>query len=61
MERLQNKKGKDIYEKRNVLESVKEGYDWLLNEFPETFVQIDAENAKKQVTTEILTALQPSS
>lgn len=41
---------KEMYEQEETLEKVKRGYEWLLKEFPEQFVVIDADGSIEQVT-----------
>ncbi|MFH1833351.1 MAG: dTMP kinase [Candidatus Levyibacteriota bacterium] len=45
--------GKEIYEKKDILEKVVKGYDWLVEKFPEEFVVIDGEKEVERVTEEI--------
>ncbi|HSW89223.1 MAG TPA: dTMP kinase [Candidatus Saccharimonadales bacterium] len=58
MERLSHMdKTKEIYEKRDKLEKIREGYNLLINMFPKEFVVIDGEQSEKQVTEDILRKL----
>lgn len=57
MQRMEGKVKKDIYEKKEVLEKVTRGYDWLLSEFPDFFVTIDAEQSIDEVTIDIVKRL----
>lgn len=44
----------EIYEKKDKLLKIKEGYDLLLQKFPEQLVKVDAEKSVENVTSEIL-------
>lgn len=44
----------EIYEKKDKLLKIKEGYDLLLNKFPEELVKINAEKGVEEVTADIL-------
>lgn len=44
----------EIYEKREILEKVSMGYDWLVKEFPKEFVTIDGEKSVEEVTEKII-------
>lgn len=58
MDRLsQMDKNKEIYEKRDKLEKIKEGYNLLINMFPKEFIIIDGEQSEEKVTEEILKKL----
>lgn len=58
MDRLsQMDKNKEIYEKRDKLEKIKEGYNLLINMFPKEFIIIDGEQSEAKVTEEILKKL----
>lgn len=48
----------ELYEKKEILEKVKKGYEWLLKEFPEQFVVIDAEGSIDEVTKSVAEKLQ---
>ncbi len=52
LEHLQKKA--EIYEKKEKLEKIKEGYDFLLDKFPEGLTKIDAGKSAEQVTLDIL-------
>lgn len=53
--RLEEKgKNAEIYEKREKLDKLKEGYEFLLNKFPEELVSINAEKTPEEVEQEIL-------
>lgn len=58
MKRMVDKAEKEIYEKREVLEKIKKGYDWLLQEFPEQFQVIDAEKSLEDVTYDMLQVIE---
>lgn len=47
-------KVKEIYEKREALEKVYEGYQWLLKKFPEEFAIIDGGKDAEEVKEEII-------
>lgn len=47
----------EIYEKREKLEKIAKGYDWLLATFPQEFVVINAEDSVDKVTADILAAI----
>lgn len=47
----------EFYEKKDTLEKVKKGYEWLLKEFPECFSVIDAERSLDEVTKEMIKRL----
>jgi thymidylate kinase len=48
---------KDIYEKEETLAKIKQGYSWLLKEFPEEFVVINGEKSIEAVSQAIATVL----
>lgn len=53
--RLEGKgKAAEIYEKREKLEKLKEGYEFLLEKFPEELVKINGENSPEEVDAAIL-------
>lgn len=55
IERITNGDGvKEIYEDKAKLERAVEGYQWLLNEFPNEFTIIDANNGVEEVSAEII-------
>lgn len=55
MQRLSHMdKTKEIYEKRDKLEKIKEGYEMLIDMFPKEFIIIDGEKSEKEVTEEII-------
>lgn len=55
MQRLSSMdKTKEIYEKKDTLEKIKNGYDMLINMFPKEFVVIDGEKNEETVTTAII-------
>lgn len=55
MQRLGKKhEGSEIYEKREILENITEGYDWLVKKFPEEFIVVDGEKPVDIITQEIL-------
>lgn len=47
----------EIYEKKEILEKVLKGYDWLIKEFPDQLQTIDATQSIDQVTAAILKKL----
>lgn len=57
LKRLQERKKSrknDIYEKKEKLEKVVEGYNWLLENYPEQLIQIDGERAIDQITADMI-------
>ncbi|SRR5258708_4412938 len=48
---------KEIYEKRDKLEKIREGYKMLIEMFPKEFIVIDGERNEKEVTEEMLKVL----
>lgn len=48
----------EIYEKKENLTKICEGYDWLISEFPEHIKKIDAERPVEEVTEGILKQVQ---
>lgn len=55
MERLtQMDKDKEIYEKKQKLDRLVAGYDWLVKKFPEEFIQVDGEKIVEIVQKAIL-------
>lgn len=48
----------EIYEKKEKLLKIREGYDLLLQKFPEELVRIDAEKNVEDVTSEILQTIE---
>lgn len=58
MKRLtQMDKEKEMYEKREKLERIRNGYLWQLKQFPDMFVVINSEKSKDEVTKEIIYAI----
>ena len=47
----------EIYEKKEKLIKIKEGYDFLLSKFPEMLLKVNAEKGVDEVTQEILSEL----
>lgn len=47
-------KEKDIYEKKEKLVKITQGYDWLLQQFPEQFVTINGEQDEEAITKEMV-------
>lgn len=47
----------DIYDKKEKLEKIAGGYDWLVKKFPKEFLLIDGEKEEKEVAGEILEKL----
>ena len=55
MDRLSKKvHEKEIYEEKTKILKAKEGYDWLIKEFPDEFTVIDGTQSVEKVTEEIL-------
>ncbi len=52
---------KEIYEEKQKIKKAKEGYEWLLKQFPEEFKIIDATKSVEEVATEILSVINQSS
>lgn len=50
-------KARELYEKEEKLEKIKEGYDWLVKKFPKEITVIDGEKDIDEVTREILSKL----
>ena len=46
-------KGKEIYEKSDMLHRIKKGYDWMLKEFPKEFVMINGTKSVEEIQIEI--------
>lgn len=59
MQRLESsgKELETLYEKREKLEKIVGGYDWLLKKFPDEFRVIDAERSVEQITESILASI----
>lgn len=51
----------EIYEKKDKLLKIKEGYDLLLEKFPEELIKVDAEKKVEKVTSEIIEIIKQSS
>jgi dTMP kinase len=49
-----SKKAKEMYEKKDVLEKVMKGYNWLIREFPEEFNVINGDTDIKKITKEVI-------
>lgn len=60
LKRMKRRDDHDIYEKKDIMESVKRGYDLLLQEFPEEFHVIDAECSIDDVTENMIQILKKS-
>lgn len=55
MKRLKGKdEGAEIYEKKEKLEKIVEGYEWMVKRFPDEFTVIDGERPVEEVTEEII-------
>lgn len=55
MQRLKSKHDiNEIYEKREIIEKVAAGYDWLVKEFPQEFLVVDGERGVEEVTETII-------
>ena len=52
-ERKKSRKN-DLYEKKEKLEKVVEGYTWLVNNYPEQLIQIDGERAIDEITSDMI-------
>lgn len=52
-----NRRELDIYEKREKLERVVRGYQWLVKEYKDEFVTIDGEKKMEEITDVIITYL----
>jgi dTMP kinase len=58
MKRIEkSNEAREIYEDKNKLEKTIRGYTWLLKEFPEEFIMVDATKSVTDVTEEILAKL----
>lgn len=58
MDRLSKKPHvKEIYEEEKKILKAKEGYDWLLKEFPEEFKVVEGTKPVEEVTAEIISAI----
>lgn len=58
MSRLVNTRHqKDIYDKKEKLEKISRGYDWLINKFPKEFTSVDGEREKEKINQEIFAKL----
>ena len=60
LKRLSNKKGKEIYEEKDQLKKISEGYKLLFGEFPKEIAVLDGEKSLSEVTKEILQKIQNS-
>ncbi|MDP3726936.1 MAG: dTMP kinase [bacterium] len=47
-------KEKEIYEKKEKLEKISAGYEWLLQKFPKEFIVVDGEKPVEEVTKDIV-------
>ena len=45
---------KEVYEKKEKLDKISKGYEWLLKEFPEEFVVVDGEKSEEEITKELI-------
>lgn len=55
LERLSSSRdSKDIYDKKEKLDKIAKGYEWLVKKFPEEFTIISAEKPVEHVTKEII-------
>ena len=50
-------KTREIYEKREKLEGISKGYEWLLEKFPGEFNRVNAEDIEEEITKKILTVI----
>ncbi|MEN9407917.1 MAG: hypothetical protein RLZZ455_1133 [Candidatus Parcubacteria bacterium] len=59
MQRLEDsgKQLETLYERREKLEKIVQGYEWLLEQFPDEFRTIPAEGSTEDVTKNILTSI----
>lgn len=48
------RKQKDVYEKKEKLQKIAKGYDWLIKKFPEEFIVIDSDRPVSKVTSDII-------
>ncbi len=51
-------KVKEIYEKKEKLEKIYNGYQFLIKKFPEEFVVIDGEQSEEKITEEIISKIE---
>ena len=56
MERIPKKVGEreEIYEKKEILEKVLKGYEWLIKEFPDEFQVLNAEQSIDEVSNNMI-------
>ena len=56
MERIPKKVGEreEIYEKKEILEKVLKGYDWLIKEFPDEFQVLNAGESIDEVSKNMI-------
>lgn len=55
---VHDSKGKEIYEKKEKLEKIMSGYEWLIKQFPKEFVVVDGEKEVKDLNKEIIQNLE---
>lgn len=54
IQRLASEQHKEVYEKKEVLEKVCQGYGWLVEKFPDEFKRVNAEKSIEEVTDEVI-------
>lgn len=54
---VKDSKGKEIYEKKEKLEKIMSGYEWLVEKFPKEFTVIDGTKPVKEITETIIDAI----
>jgi dTMP kinase len=60
MERLEaRKRGIELYEKKQKLEKIIKGYEWLVNEFPSEIIVVDSTQSIEEIHKEIVSKLKP--
>jgi dTMP kinase len=50
-------KQKELYERKEKLERIAKGYEWLLQTFPQVFTKIDGEKSSEEISDTILNAI----
>lgn len=54
-------KNRELYERKEKLEKIKKGYDWLVEKFPQEIIVINGEKPVEAVTEDILSNVMPNS
>ncbi len=54
MKRVNQARKTDLYDKREKIEKIAQGYKWLISEFPDKFVVINGEQPEEKITTELV-------